>query len=522
MTTVSLGSPAGKWIMASAILASSMAFIDSTALNVVLPSLQKSLGASGADLFWILNAYLLMLAALILIGGALGDKLGRRRVFMAGILIFITGSAACAFAPQVAFLIAFRAIQGIGGALMIPGSLSLISSSIDEKERGKAIGTWSAITTVVTMGGPILGGALADAGLWRFIFLINVPIGVAAFLILWRKVQEGRPQEGAPVLDFPGAAALALGLASLTFGFLRMPAVGFTHWGVCGSLTAGVLLLTAFIYIEAKSRHPMMPLSLFANRVFSGINLLTFFLYAGLGAGMLFLSLNLIQVQGYSQLQSGLTFLPFTVLMMSVARYAGSLADKHGAKTLLIVGPSVAGIGLWLLSLVKQTNGPSDYWTTFFPGFVILGLGMSFTVVPLTATVMGSVSDRLSGTASGINNAMTRISSVFANAIFGALAVLFFAGALQPRVNRIPLDAKEKQAVMAEVVNLGNAQVPTAIDAHDKSALETAYHRGFIDAYAKIMRLAAGLCFLGVLLSFMFIKSSKKDRIIQSIEIRSD
>ncbi|HMH22947.1 MAG TPA: MFS transporter, partial [Puia sp.] len=189
MATVALNSPAGKWITASAILASSMAFIDGTALNVVLPSLQQSLHATGADLFWILNAYLLMLAALILIGGSLGDKLGRKKIFMIGILIFIAGSAACGLAPTTNWLIAFRVLQGIGGALMIPGSLSLLSSSIDEKERGKAIGTWSAVTTVVTMGGPVLGGALADAGLWRYIFFINVPIGIAATIILWRRVE---------------------------------------------------------------------------------------------------------------------------------------------------------------------------------------------------------------------------------------------------------------------------------------------------------------------------------------------
>src|ERR1700733_13994278 len=213
MATVSLGSPAGKWIMVSAILASSIAFIDSTALNVVLPSLQKSLNATGTDLFWLLNAYLLMLASLILIGGSLGDKLGRKKIFMVGIFIFIVGSAACGFAPSVFFLILFRIVQGIGGALMIPGSLSLISSSINENERGKAIGTWSAITTVVTMGGPILGGALADAGLWRYIFFINVPIGIAALFILWQHVAESKDEDGDLNLDFPGAITIAFGLA---------------------------------------------------------------------------------------------------------------------------------------------------------------------------------------------------------------------------------------------------------------------------------------------------------------------
>lgn len=507
MATVALGSSAGKWVMASAIMASSMAFIDGTALNVVLPSLQKSLDATGADLFWLLNAYLLILASLILIGGSLGDKLGRKKILMWGILVFIIGSAACGFAPSVSLLIAFRIVQGIGGALMIPGSLSLISTSINEKERGKAIGTWSAFTTVLIIGGPVLGGALADAGLWRYIFFINVPIGVATMFMLWLKVKETRDEDADQAIDFIGAAAIALGLASLTFGFLRMPAVGFGNWQVYVPLIGGIVLLAVFILIEAKSKHPMMPLALFNNMTFSGANLLTFFLYAGLGAAMLFLSLNMVQAQGYTQLQSGLTFLPFTILMITIARFAGSLADKYGPRLFLIFGPATAGAGMLILSLVKQTHGAADYWTTFFPGILVFGLGMSFTVAPLTATVMGSVSDHFSGTASGINNAMTRIANVFANAIFGALAVVFFSGALQGEIKNMPIDPSQKQEVMRQSANLGNAKMPKDIDAGNKKAIEKAYRAGFIVAYANIMRLSAGLGFLGALMSFLFIRN---------------
>lgn len=492
--------------MISTILASAMAFIDATALNVVLPALQQNLKASGTDLFWILNAYLLMLASLILIGGAMGDKLGRKKIFMTGIFIFIIGSAACGVAGSVTLLIIFRLLQGIGGALMIPGSLSLISSSINANERGKAIGTWSAFTTVVTMGGPILGGALADAGLWRYIFFINVPIGIAALIMLALRVKEIRDDRSNTSLDFYGAITIALGLALLTFGFLRIPAVGFNNIQAYGSLAAGLLFLLVFIWIEKKSKQPMMPLNLFTSATFSGANLLTFFLYAGLGAGMLFLSLNLVQIQGYSQLQSGLTFLPFTILMVTIARFAGSLADKYGPRLFLIGGPAMAGLGLLILSFVKQTNGPADYWSTFFPGVLILGLGMSFTVAPLTATVMSSVSDHFSGTASGINNAMTRISSVFANAIFGALAVLFFTGALQQQIKAMPLNNKDKQTIIQQAANLGDAKVPANITGANRAIINKAYHAGFIAAYANIMRISAGLGFLGALMSLIFIR----------------
>jgi len=531
MATFPLKSPQGRWVLTATILASAMAFIDSTALNVVLPALQKDLHATAADLFWMLNAYLLVLAALILVGGALGDRLGRKRVYMIGIFVFIIGSAACGVAPDVGLLVAFRVLQGLGGALMIPGSLSLLSSSIDEKERGKAIGTWSAVTTVVTMGGPILGGALADAGMWRSIFFINVPIGLVALLILARKVVSPGQDEysdnssGGRRVDGWGAAAIAFGLAAMTFGFLRLPELGFGAFAVWGSLLLGVLLLGLFIFIEARSRQPMMPLFLFENRTFSAVNALTFFLYAGLGAGMLFLSLNLVQAQGYSQLQSGLTFLPFTVLMIGLARWAGSLADKHGARPFLIAGPAAAGVGLLILSFVGQTRGPADYGTSFLPGVLVFGLGMAFTVAPLTTTVMTAVSDEYSGVASGVNNAMTRIANVFANAIFGALAVLLFAGMIRDRIEGWELTPTQRQGALAEAGNLGNAGLSKAVWGEgpdlgpEKAAakakamreLPRIYREGFIEVYQDIMRMAAGLAFLGAAMGLLFVRNRKRN-----------
>ncbi len=507
MASISFKSAAGKWVMASTILASAMAFIDGTALNVVLPSLQRSLNASGTDLFWILNAYLLMLASLIILGGSLGDKLGRKKIFMVGIIIFMCGSAACGFSPDVHFLIACRGIQGLGGALMIPGSLSIISSSFTSKERGKAIGTWSSITTMVTIGGPILGGALADAGLWRLIFFINIPIGIVSVLILWFKVAESRDEEIDHKLDYPGAFTSLTGLALLTFGFLRMPETGFNNPQSYLSLICGSIALVAFIFIERYSKHPMMPLKLFSNKTFSGTNLLTFFLYAALTAGMLFLSLDLIQAQGYKQFEAGLTLLPFTLLMIFLARFAGSLADKHGPRLFLIAGPAVAGLGLLLLSFIQQTNGPSSYFTSFFPGIFVFGLGMSFTVAPLTATVMGALPPHYSGTASGINNAITRIAGVFANAILGALAILFFSGFLSERINNLHINDDEKRSVMQQVNNLGNAKPSSQINDVDKAIIATTYREGFINAYSKIMKICAVLAFTSAFMSFLFIKN---------------
>jgi len=483
-----------------------MAFIDGTALNVVLPSLQESLNASGSELFWVLNAYLLMLASLILIGGSLGDKLGRKKIFVIGIIIFMAGSLACGLAPDVTSLVAFRALQGLGGALMIPGSLSLISASFGHGERGKAIGTWSAITTMVTIGGPVMGGALADAGLWRYIFFINIPIGIASVIILWLKVKESRDERLNKKIDYPGAFTTVPGLALLTFAFLRLPDTGFQNTITILSFACGCTLLVLFIFVEKMSKNPMLPLELFSNRTFTGVNLLTFFLYAALTAGMLFLGLNMIQVQNYSQLQAGLTLLPFSLLMVAAARFAGNLSDKYGPRWLLIAGPAATGLGFLMLSFVKETSGPSEYWTTFFPGILVFGLGMSFTVAPLTSTVMGSVPTHFSGTASGVNNAVTRISGVFANAIIGALALLLFSSFLVNEMKDLPVNSELRHSILAEAGNLGNAEVPAGLNDSQSRVVEQAYRNGFIASYSKVMLICAGLAFLGTLMSFLFVK----------------
>ncbi len=505
MTNPTLSSVTGKWIMVSVILASAMAFIDGTALNVALPSLQKDLNASGIDLFWILNSYLLMLAALILTGGSLGDKLGRKKIFMIGIAIFILGSAFCGFSPTVPYLIASRALQGLGGALMIPGSLSIITASFEE-ERGKAIGTWSAVTTLVTMGGPLLGGALADAGLWRLIFFINVPIGIASLIILWFKIPESTDEQSDHSIDYFGSIAIITGLALLTYGFLTIPNTGFNNVKVYFSIGIGIIALILFVRIQKTSKHPMLPLHLFKNKTFTGANLLTFFLYSGLFAGGLFLTLNMVQMQGYSQLQSGLSLLPFTVLIVLLSRWSGSLADKFGSRRFLIGGPLLVTVGLLLLSFVKNTHGPADFWLTYFPGIFIFGLGMSITITPLTSTVMGALPNHYSGTASGINNAVTRISNVFSNAVVGALAVLFFAVFLTREVNQISFKENVKTQVIQQAANLGDAKVPAIVSSKNNKEVEHLYREGFIKTYTLVMRISAILAFVGALMAFVFIR----------------
>ena len=335
----------GPWVLTATILASSMAFIDGSALNTAIPAVQAALKASGEQILWVVNAYLVMLAALIAVGGSLGDVLGRRKVFAIGIGLFMLASLVCGLSPSVGFLIGARLVQGLGGALMIPGSLAIITAFFGRESRGKAIGTWSAFTTVVTVVGPALGGVLADAGLWRGVFLINFPIGVIALIVLFIKVPESHDEKTSGRIDYLGAALLAVGLAGLTYGLLSAPNLGFADARVFGALLIGVLALVIFVVVEVRGAHPMIPLKLFSSRTFSGVNLLTFGLYGALSVGMLFLSLNMVQTQGYSMKLAGLAFLPFSVILIALSRWAGGLVDKGGPRLPLVIGPAIAGAG---------------------------------------------------------------------------------------------------------------------------------------------------------------------------------
>ncbi len=298
-----------------------------------------------------------------------------------------------------------------------------------------------------------------------------------------------------------------MGLALLTFGFLRAPEVGFGNWQSLITLIAGALLLVTFFFVERKAKQPMVPLELFRNLTFSGVNLLTLFLYAGLNAAMLFLSLNLVQVQGYSQLQSGLTFLPFTIVMVLVSRFSGSLADKYGPRWLLILGPLVTGIGMLVLSFIGQTKGPESYWTTFFPGIVLFSIGMAFTVAPLTTAVMTSVKSRYTGTASGTNNAISRVANVLANAIFGSLALVFFVNALNSKLSDSTFDSKQKTEILAQAFNLGNAKAPLSFGKEKAAQINRDFRESFIASYQIILLISSGLCFVGSLVAAVFIRN---------------
>ncbi len=497
----------GRWVLFSTILASSMAFIDASALNVALPALQNDLQASGAQLLWIINAYLLMLAALILVGGSLGDKLGRKKVFMFGISLFMLASLACGFAPTTELLIEARVVQGIGGAMMIPGSLAIITAYFEPKQRGEAIGTWSAATTIVTVAGPVLGGFLADAGLWRGVFLINLPLGLTTLLVLYFKVPESRNEEISGKIDYPGVILATLGLAGLTYGFISLDDLGLTDPRIYGSLLGGIVALVAYVVVEARSSHPMMPLHLFKSYTFSGTNLLTLFLYGALSVGTFFLSLNLIEAQGYSQSIAGFADMPFALLLSGLSPLTGQLADRYGPRLPLIIGPSLAGLGFLLMAFVGLTHGPSDYWTTFFPGIMVFGLGMAITVAPLTTAVMGSVATDYAGTASGINNAVSRTAGVLAIAIVGSVALCTFAGALQDYTANIHLSHTARTLLQSQARQLGQTSLIMGVAPENVHAVETAIKLAFVDTFRVVMLICAAMAWLSALMAALLVKN---------------
>jgi EmrB/QacA subfamily drug resistance transporter len=497
----------GRWVLISTILASSMAFIDSTALNVALPVIQSDLQASGSELLWVVNGYLLMLAALILVGGALGDEFGRKRVFMAGISLFMLSSLACGLAPGIGFLIAARVLEGIGGAVMIPGSLAIITTYFHESRRGQAIGTWSAATTIVTVAGPVLGGVLANAGLWRGVFLINLPLGLAALVILFFKVPESRSADASGKIDYLGSILAVLGLAGLTYGFIAAPDRGFGDWRVYSPLALGLLALVGFILVEARSPHPMLPLNLFKSRIFTGTNLLTFFLYAAISVGPFFLSLNLVQVQGYNPAIAGFTFLPFVVALSLLSRWAGSQADRLGPRRFLIAGPFICGWGYFLMALAGLTHGPADYWVSFFPGIAVLGIGMGITVAPLTSAVMGSVAEQHAGIASGVNNAVSRTAGVLAVAIVGDIALILFSGGLVARSQQINLSPDAHSALLSEADRFGAANVPEQVAAPLVPQVKSAIQLAFVDSFRTVLEICAGLAWVSALMAALTIRS---------------
>lgn len=497
------GQAAGRWVLAAAILGSSITFIDGTVVNVVLPVLQSELGASVAETQWLVESYALMLAALILVGGSLGDRLGRRRIFSAGVLLFSVASVWCGLAPNITQLIIARGVQGIGAALLVPGSLALISANFAKERRGQAIGTWSGFTAIAAGIGPVLGGWLVEEFSWRWIFFINIPLGLAVLLIARRRVPESRDEQTKGRVDWRGAILATIGLGGIVFGLIESSARGLTDPMVIASFTIGVAALAGFVFAEARHEEPIMPLGLFRSPTFAGANLLTLLLYAALGGLLFFLPFNLIQVQGYTATGAGAALLPFVLTMFLLSRWAGGLVERYGSRLPLVVGPAIAAAGFALFALPGA--GARSYWTSFFPAVMVMSVGMTVSVAPLTTTVLGAVEERRAGVASGINNAVSRIATLLAVAIFGVLMLNTFNSNLAERLRTMPMPSEARAQLVGQSGDLVNLKIPDGVSGETQTAIRQAVRESFVAGFRLVAYLAAGLALMSALATWWLI-----------------
>jgi EmrB/QacA subfamily drug resistance transporter len=484
---------AKPWVLAVTILASSISYIDESVVNVALPAIETDLKTSAEVIQWLVNAYTLCLSAFLLVGGSAGDLFGRRRIFVLGIAIFAIMSIWCGLSPDIFQLLLARGIQGVGAALLIPCSLAIIGATFDEAERGKAIGTWAGFSAISGAAGPLLGGWIVDHFTWRWIFLINPVLALPVIWIALNKVPESRDAQAKGGLDWRGSLLALASLGSLAFGLMSEPAYGWRSPVVIGALLIGLLLLAAFIWEEARSPAPMLPLGLFRSRTFSAVNLLTLLLYAGIGGAFFFLPFALIQVEGFSAVLAGAAFLPFTVIMATLSRWGGGLLDRLGAKGPLIIGPAIAALALALLA---WPIGGGSYGAFLVP-IAILGFGMVIAVAPLTATVISAVPDHEAGVAAGINNAVASVANLLAVAILGALALGLYDHGLDRDIAGKSLPSEVTRAIGEARGQFVIAPALEKVQGNDRQIAEGIIKESLAKSIRSIMLICAALALAG-------------------------
>jgi EmrB/QacA subfamily drug resistance transporter len=497
------GKARGRWILAATILGSSMVFIDGTVVNMALPALQTNLNATAVDVQWVVESYALFLAALLLLGGSLGDHFGRRRLYAIGVALFALASIWCGLAPNIAQLIAARAVQGIGGALLVPGSLAIISASFPEAERGQAIGTWSGSTAITTALGPVMGGWLIEHVSWRAVFFLNLPLALIVLVLVLSFVPESRDEEDTGRLDIAGAVLATASLAAIVFGLIESSRLGLDSPIVITALSFGAIVFAFTILVESRRRNPMLPLTLFRSPNFTGANLLTFFLYAALAGTLFFLPLNLIQVQGYSATAAGAAILPFILIMFLLSRWSGGLVKQYGSRLPLIFGPIIAAMGFALFTI---PGAGGRYWTTFFPAVVVLGLGMAISVAPLTTTVMNSVSESRAGIASGVNNAISRTAGLLAIAVFGLIMFHVFDACLTQRLDQVGLPTEIRHVLETERTRLAAVDIPQNASEETRATIRNTVNECFVRGFRRVMLVGSALALMSSLAAWLVIR----------------
>ncbi|HYU52077.1 MAG TPA: MFS transporter [Gemmatimonadaceae bacterium] len=478
-------SKSSRWTLVATILASAMTFIDGTVVNVALPALQANLHATITDVQWVVEAYALFLGALILVGGSMGDQFGRKRIFLFGVLFFTASSILCGFATSTRVLIVGRALQGIGAAFLVPGSLAIISATFDDAERGRAIGTWSGFSAITTAIGPVIGGWLIQHVSWRAAFFINVPLAAVVVALSLKFMDESKDPSRGREIDWIGALLAVLGLGGVVFGLLEWPPLGPGHPLVIASLAIGVVCLVLLIVVEHRARSPMMPLHLFRSRTFTLANVLTLLLYGALGVILFLLPLNLIQVQHYTATQAGAALVPFAIIMFVLSRWAGGLINRVGARLPLTIGPTLAAIGL---ALFARAGIGDSYWSTIFPAMCLLGLGMTITVAPLTTAVMGAIESAHSGVASGINNTVSRVAGLLAIAVFGVFLARSFNASVQPRLDRLSLAPDVRTQIDQQLPKMAGADLKSVpLEPQQRTVVQQSIDEAFVSGFRVVV-----------------------------------
>lgn len=497
----------GGLILATTVLGSSLAFIDGSVVHVALADMQRDLAATVGDLQWIANSYMLSLGALLLLGGALGDRLGRRRIFLWGLAVFAATSVACALAQSAPVLIVARAFQGVGAALLVPNSLAILSASYPRADRGRAIGAWSAFAAVTSAAGPVLGGWLVDTFGWASVFWINPPIAVAAIVLALIAVRENRDPGARGEPDWIGGVLAMVGLGLVSYALIQAGEATFdSRIGIAAGVL-GVLALVLFVRVEARSGAALMPLHLFADREFAAANLLTVLLYGALGAAVFLFPFGLIRLYGYTATEAGAAFLPFPVVLFLLARWGGTLIDRYGARPPLVAGPAITAVGLALLA-VPETGTP--YWSTFLPGVIVLGIGMAICIPPLTTSVMNAVDDRHAGIASAVNNAASRVAGLIAVAAVGPLLLIAFNWLLHPLVAGIDMPESVRLIIRLDPGSLTDLSAPPGAGEAAEAIVAAARH-ALIDAFRiAIVALAVLALASGVVAAVMVPKARRR------------
>ena len=497
---------ARPWVLLTAILGSSLAFLDGSVLQIALPRIQTDFQSSLAMMQWVHNGYLLMLSALLLPAGAAGDLFGRRRVFGAGVLLFTLASAWCGFARTAEELVIARTLQGLGGALLVPNSLALVSAHFPAAERGRAIGTWAAFAAVTTAAGPPLGGFLMDVLSWRYVFFLNIPVAALTLAVLLSRVPETGRLQKRKALDAPGALLAAAMLGTLTYALIESSEAGLREPRVLLAFAAAPLLLLAYIRQERRAADPMTPLEVFRCVPFVGANALTLTLYFAMSGVFFLTGFYMIQVHGYSGAEAGLATAPFPILLMALSRWSGRLMDRVGPRTPLMLGSLITAIACVLFARVGLND---SYWVGFLPAFVALGLGMATAVAPLTTTVLNSLSAELSGVASGLNNAVSRVAGLLAVALLGALALALFQGALERGLEASPLGWEDLPPGVLE--QMAAAQYPAQISAERKQELQSLVNAAFASSYASVMLVCAAAALAAAACAWFWIRPDRED-----------